>query len=244
MTPGTEIELFNPSTSGQYRIIYGDVPEVVATTYKLPNKYLPFNYIMGDTITPNELDEYNSSTQYKKGGVLKGQDGLSPWSIAVNIGEYLGKKIPVLNGQNTPVTTTKTNQTYTPSFSLSDGMIAGNINVSQIAQDAARKNSVLKNATTPATPATPATTATTTATTATTPAANGDNGTGGEVIGQLSGRVDSDINEYLRKAEQSRNRNRLTQLFAADLQRRMGNQFADKTRNNLLMNRMVSPNLS
>lgn len=78
VTPGTEIELFNPSTSGQYRIIFGDVPEVVATTYKLPNKYLPFNYIMGDTITPNESDEYNSSTQYKKGGVLKGQDGLKP----------------------------------------------------------------------------------------------------------------------------------------------------------------------
>jgi hypothetical protein len=32
---------------------------------------------MGDTITPNESDEYNSSTQYKKGGVLKGQDGLN-----------------------------------------------------------------------------------------------------------------------------------------------------------------------
>lgn len=65
-----------------------------------------------------------------------------------------------------------------------------------------------------------------------------------EVTGQFSGRVDSDTNEYLRKAEQSRNRNRLTQLFAADLQRRMGNQFADKIRNNLLMNRVVSPNLS
>lgn len=65
-----------------------------------------------------------------------------------------------------------------------------------------------------------------------------------EVTGQLSGRVDSDTNEYLRKAEQSRNRNRLAQLFAADLQRRMSNQFADKTRNNLLMNRVVSPNLS
>lgn len=167
------------------------------------------------------------------------------------MGDYVTKRIPILKGQNTPVTTTKTNQTYTPSFSLSDGMIAGNINVSQIAQDTARKNSVLKNTTlNEKNTHTPKTQFATNfgsdsedriARYLTTPAATG---TSDEITNPLSGRVDSDTNEYLRKAEQSRNRNRLTQLFAADLQRRMGNQFADKIRNNLLMNRVVSPNLS
>lgn len=69
-------------------------------------------------------------------------------------------------------------------------------------------------------------------------------GTDGKVTDPLSARVDSPTNKYLRKAELSRNRNRLAQLFAAGLQRRMGDQFADKIRNNLLMNQVVSPNLS
>lgn len=223
IVPGTEIELPLPNFTGTYKgngyVISGQNAFSGGSPLITPvpeSEPEEFQYL-----SPEEFFGY-----YKKGGILKGQWGLnSSQTFKPKVGDWKPLSKPSILDPNYSITTSATqrawNNAITGTFSNTPTIIDAFGNELQL--DANRGFVRSHSATTGTT---------------------GVTGTGGEVTDPLSARVDSPTNEYLRKAEQSRNRNRLTQLFAAELQRRMGNQFADKTRNNLLMNRAVSPNLS